>query len=90
METREWALNGSHGGSLSLLWEFKGDSRREKKVWQGWQDGSVRALAAKSEFHPGDTHGKKATPGLGFKESKVHDDACTSVSCVKSCNREIF
>ena len=65
METRKWALNGTNKGALPLLRAFKGDNHQKKK-WFGsageiaqW----VRAFAAKSdEFHPRDTHGKKAAP----------------------------
>lgn len=71
----------------------KGTITRKKK-WFGsagemaqW----VRAFAAKSdEFHPRDTHGKKAAPRRNFKESDVNDEACTSVCSVKFYNRRIF
>lgn len=68
METREWALNAvgvQRGQSLGEM------------VWQGWQNSSVRALAVKPEFHPRDTHGKKAAPGPGFQESDVNDGVST-------------
>lgn len=66
METRKRALNGTNKGALPLLWAFKGDNHQEKKKRFGsageiaqW----VRPFAAKSdEFHPRDTHGKKAAP----------------------------
>ena len=50
MKTREWALSGSSGGSLSALWKLKGDSHWGKWfVRTGMMVQWVRALATKPD-----------------------------------------